>query len=260
MFTGIRSLRLILLALLLTLSGIDFIFATDRVITSCEHEIVFLPQSHAIDQEFFDFDVSYTEIDSVVASQLRTGHYIEDNKGVAVFSEQVVANDLDIAYLNFEDLNELKQKYTKLFPTGLPQDISELSDLQKREIHDNGAEFMEMIFGNLDKIYRVTPDQKTLDDLMKPIIAWYKGGLLEGKETPLAIEFLKYGKRERLALEQVNKYFANYPEKRRVILMFGAKHSFSFYPDLFPPECVYVPQSFMPYWSGKNRVGPYGFK
>jgi len=70
---------------------------------------------------------------------------------------------------------------------------------------------------------------------------------------------LVYKEREVEALRSVNEYFEANPNKFQAIILYGTNHSFDFYSDIFPKECISVPTEFQDVWKGRMRDGPHGF-
>ena len=116
-----------------------------------------------------------------------------------------------------------------------------------------------MIRGRTRVLHRVVEDEKSLNEIFDPIKRWFNTKPPPSVAYPPEIGRLVYGARERAALSQVQKYFAANNSQRDVILIYGSNHSFNFYPEEFPPECVIIPTEFRTDWGGRFRSGPEGF-
>lgn len=225
----------------------------------CNHKIIFLPKSHAIDS-MTALD-STQEIDNQVASsQFKIANFIENKfPKTPIFTEQASANDFSLEQIPSDKREALKKYYLTIFPTGLPEKFSDLNDIQKKKLVDNGGEFVQLIRGKAQQLHRVIEDKSELESIFGPIQEWFKSNPSRDKSYPPEIAEHVYGKREQAALNQVNKFFQTHPDEHYVILIFGSNHNFNFYPEQFPSSCISIPSEFQDDWKGRYRVGPEGF-
>jgi hypothetical protein len=223
----------------------------------CKQRIFFLPQSHDV-QNIPNAALAESDRREVAESQLKIVNYLERFPQRAVFSEQATTDDLDVSQFEPEMLAQLKSMISNVFPRGYNLDPKSLNEVQIKKLVDNGGEVIQMLRGRLSKIHRVLEDKETDDRIFEPILQWYSSHP-KGSPYPPEIARLIYGAREEEALRQIVKHFAANPHEREAVIIFGTNHSFSFYPDIFPPQCIEVPQEFRPEWTGRFRVGPEGF-
>lgn len=225
---------------------------------TCPHRVVFLPQSHAPDEDYYTSDRNVEMDEQVANSQLRIADYIERFPGVPVFSEQAGYRDFSLSTIPREKTAALRSYFSSIFPRGLPTS-SMMTAQQRQKLIDNGGDFVQLIRGKLSIIHKVVEDEETSNRLFAPINKWFASRPPANVPYPPEIGRLVYGEREKQALIQINKYFQNNPGQRDAILVYGANHNFGFYPEIFNPECVIVPPEFRSAWTGWFREGPGGF-
>jgi hypothetical protein len=140
-----------------------------------------------------------------------------------------------------------------VFPDGLPNDCNKMTDLQKIKMVGNGADFIELMRQKITVIHRVVEDDQAQEQLFAPVKKWFSlhPGAMQAYSSEIASVI--FDEREKLALQQINSYFAANPQQQDVILMYGSDHNFSLYPNLFPPQCVLVPFDFQKDWLGQSR-------
>lgn len=235
--------------LLLALQGPAQIFAAEP---ACAHRIIFLPQYHDLDVNLARAQTSIAERDRAIASQLKIANYLAEHADVPVFSEQL-ARDYVWAELPAGDRANITRYMTSIIPAGLPQEASKLSELQRKELLFSGGELVQFMRQVIPAVHRVVPNQQVLDEVMTPIQAWFKAHPGTMQSYSPRISRVIFDEREKLALEQVNLYFAKNSKETQAILIYGANHSFSVHPESFAPECITVPESFKQDWLGKTR-------
>lgn len=245
--TRLISLSCLVLSLLSSAAGAQ----------ECDHRVIFLPQTHPAD-EMTGVEMSESQNNLVAASQLKIARYIEQSPGIAVFSEQMSAKDLSLDLVPPDRAAALRALFDEIFPDGLPDNPYLLSDAQRKKLIDNGGDSVQLIRGKVDVLHRVVENKDDLDAIFNPIKNWFAANPGSGN-YPAEIGSLVYGARERAALGQIQSYFSQNPDEQDAILIFGANHSFTFYPEQFPPECVVVPAEFQADWLGRRRSGPEGF-
>lgn len=224
----------------------------------CKHRIVFLPQTHAAD-ELTGAQTSEEQNNRVAASQLKVASYIERFPQLPVFSEQAAAQDFSWEMVPQDKRTALRSMFNQIFPQGLPDSPYKLTEIQKQKLINNGGDFVQLIRGRTRVLHRVVENQQELDRIFDPIKAWFKTHPSRDVSYPPEIGSLVYGAREKAALSQVQKYFSQNPNQRDVILIYGSNHSFRFYPEDFPPQCIVIPPEFQSDWNGRLRSGPEGF-
>lgn len=217
----------------------------------CDRRIIFLPQTHAIDRETSG-STAKDEPLKVAASQLAIAKYIDTNPELPVFSEQTVSQTVVWKDLP-EQVKTKARNIAKLnFADGLPDSIDEATAAQISQLNDIDAASLELIREKIPAIYPVISPQDK-DQVFDPIKKWTRAN--PDKPWPPEIVKLVRDKRERLALQEILKFFKSHPHRRDVLLTFGSNHNFSIYPDLFDPACVFVPYEFHRVWYGKFRGG-----
>ncbi|MBK7844604.1 MAG: hypothetical protein IPJ71_13090 [Bdellovibrionales bacterium] len=224
----------------------------------CKHRIIFLPQSHP-PPEFAGVKMSDSQKNKIVESQLKVASYIGRFPQVPVFSEQVKDKDVSLDMLPADVRAGLKSYYNRIFPRGLPESPDALTDIQKQKLVDNGGEFVQLIRGRASVLHRVYENREASDEINDPIKRWLRTHDSSTDSYPPKIGSLVYGAREKAALTQVQNYFSQNAAQRDVILIYGSNHSFRFYPEQFPSECVIIPSEFQQDWAGRFRSGPEGF-
>lgn len=241
---------------ILTVAGI-FSFVCPAGAQVCQQRIYFLPQTHDV-QNIPNVVLPIEAYVEVAESQLKIVNYLDRFPRRPVFSEQASTASFDVSQFTPKVRAGLETMIRGVFPAGYDLDPRSLNEAQAKKLVDNGGEFIQMMRGRLSTIHRVLEDKQTGEEIFAPILEWYSA---HPKRTPYPPEIarLVYGEREREALKQVVKYFAANPKEHEAVLIFGKNHNFSFYPDIFPPQCVVVPSEFQEDWDGQFRAGPEGF-
>ncbi|HRO66949.1 MAG TPA: hypothetical protein PL182_05245 [Pseudobdellovibrionaceae bacterium] len=225
---------------------------------NCERKIIFLPQTHAPDEMASPAPDPDLDLE-IASSQLKVAQYLEKFPKTPVFSEQAAGNDFSMKLVPKETVKALRQLFAEqIFPHGLPGSPSRMTKIQRQKLIDNGGDFVQLIRGRADIIHKVVGNQDELNEIFDPIQKWFKQNR-PGTPYPPKIGALVYGARERAALVQINEHFALNPESKKVILIYGQNHSFKFYEDLFPSECIHIPPDFQADLRGRFRTGPEGF-
>lgn len=224
----------------------------------CKQRITFLPQTHAVDAMTGITDGNL-RLDDVAGSQLKIAQYLERFPRRPVFTEQLTEFDVNFSEAPSEERARLRDLMNTIFPYGLPQSAALLNQKQKEKLRDNGGEFIQMMRGQLQVLHKVVANKVELERLMSPIRDWFKTSPDLTREYPLKIRKLMWEAREKAALVEIKRYFERNPSDRDVILIYGANHSFDFYADVFPPECIRVPSEFQGDWNGRFRTSPTSF-
>ncbi len=257
LFNKIQILRLTSQFILWSFFGLSA--ANAQSVAGCEHQLIFLPQMHKID-EMTGLKLNENDVLKVAESQLRVAKYLETlTTSTIVFSEQVSTEDFIWSDIEENQKKEIENLAHAVFPNGLPADITSASSQQIKILYKRGAAFVQMIRGRLGRIHRVFEDQKQADSVVTPLKTWFATNPDLTKGYPPEIAELIYSKREEFALEQVNKKFLDNPDIKSAVLIYGGNHNFNFYPDLFPTSCISVPEEFQNFWPGSFRKGPHGF-
>jgi hypothetical protein len=195
----------------------------------------------------------------VADSQLKIIDYLDRFPQRPVFSEQATIEDLEDSQFTPETRKKLKAMIDGIFPQGYAyRPTQRLNETQVEKLVNNGGEVIQVMRGRLSKIHRVIEDKATDDRIFGPVLQWFSSHQ-RGTSYPTEIAKLIYGAREEEALKQIVKYFSANPKEHDAVIIFGKNHNFSFYPGIFPPECIVVPPEFRTDWQGRFRVGPEGF-
>lgn len=220
----------------------------------CKNRIIFLPQTHARDTQIFKHETTIENKDKVIESQFSITKYINENMYIPIFSESASVDK----NLDWNELTEVQKKKARefakmVFPKGLPNSLLELSTKEKSIFYEVDAASLFFIKEKIQRIYRViSPEDYEI--VYGEITKWINAN--PGKPWSSNIEKLVLETRERLALYEILKFFNKNSNQREVILIFGSNHNFSIYPDLFDPNCVIIPNQFLPIWYGKFRSVP----
>lgn len=251
---GLSSLLHILLSMTLT-----SVLPSLALAIECQHRILFVPQSHPVDENLTDHILTAEEKDSVAASQLKIAKLIERFQGVAVFTEQAGDEDYSLDSVSPESYAASKSAVRQAFPFGIPQKAEDLTFLQRQIFIEKGGGIIQLLRGKLNVLRRVIANEKAYREIFDPIQKWLETKPSIDESYPPEIGQLVFGARERAALTQIKKYFAKNPDQIYAILILGANHNLSFYTDIFPDECITLPQEFREDWTGRDRSGPEGF-
>lgn len=223
----------------------------------CRQRIYFLPQSHDV-KNIPNAALADSARRDVAKSQLKIVNFLDRFPQSPVFSEQATTTDLDSSQFTPAVLAQLKAMIDGVFPNGYTLNPENLNEEQVKKLVDNGGEVIQLMRGRLSTIHRVLEDKQTYDRIFGPTLQWFSAHP-SGTPYPPEIARLVYGAREEEALKQIVKYFAANPRQYNAVIIFGSNHNFSFYPDVFPPQCILVPPEFQKNWEGRYRVGPEGF-
>lgn len=221
------------------------LYANENV---CKHRILFVPQKHK--SVIPDQSGAYGQFSEEVSkSQFKIAKYIEKNSNLPVFSEQIDTN-ISLRDLSSEQLQKVASEVLKnTFNSGLPQSYSDLTLDEKRRLFSSGGDLVQLLLGKIDTLYKVVPNREVQDVIFKEVTdSLIKNPIAESDSGFFSkdseVYKLIYDKRERLALNEINNYFDKNPHQKEVILIYGGAHDFSRYPELFPSECVIVPDGF----------------
>ncbi len=234
------------------------LFVLPVLAEECPRRIVFLPESHMVDQ-ITGQKMAEDQFDPVAESQAKVARYIEGSSKTPVFTEHAAITDFDLENMPKEEVENLQALYTQLFPNGISPNYNVLTKEQKQSLIDVGGDFVQLIREKTRSLRHVIENEEELNKIYKPIVEWAKTNNVSEVPYPPEIGALAYGERERAALRQIKKYFDQNTNHTEVILVFGHDANFSFYPDLFDPKCISTPEEFLPDWRGEKRSGPKGF-
>lgn len=219
---------------------------------NCPQRIIFLPQYHNLDKNFAK-TLEPHELETIARSQFRIAKFIEANNQLPVFSEQAT-RDFVWAELPIPTRARLMSTMDMITPNGLPNRYEELDAEQKNKLIIEGGEFVQFMRGKVPVIHKTIESEEVFQKLYEPIRAWFQKNPGNMQSYSPEIKSIIYTQRERLALEQVQKYFDRNPQASEVILIYGANHNFNFYSDIFNPNCITVPRDFQKSWLGKSRT------
>jgi len=224
----------------------------------CKHRLIFIPQTHKLDS-MVNATLDESSKRRVAESQLRIANFIDEYPDIPVFSEQVSTEDFILSSLDPAMRAQGEQMVQALFPAPLITDPAQLTSAQVDLLYKRGAGFIQMFRGKTQHIHRVFENQAENDLIVNQLKAWFATNPDLEKGYPPEIAKLTYEDRERALLRQVNKFFAANPQERDVLVIFGANHSFMFYDDLFPSDCLLIPKVFTSFWTGAHRKNSLGF-
>ncbi|MGZ3770328.1 MAG: hypothetical protein ACXVCP_03080 [Bdellovibrio sp.] len=211
-------------------------------ISSCEHIIRFIPQTH-IDQ------LGNTMPDWMVAqmvgeSQFDIANILLQHPSDPVFAEGTY-HIIDLQWYkdNASDGMDTVQKYRNAFPNGIGQNFYELSYDQRYKLGVAGGDLTLLFLGQIKKIYPVATDAKEENEYFKEAQEWIRQHPGQDLQTDPKMNYIAMTRRERLALMQIKEFFSKNSSNRTVTLLFGANHNFKKYPDLFDPNCIETPNA-----------------
>lgn len=209
---------------------------------NCQNRIFFLPQTHANVLEG-GLQVAPENFDKTARSQFAIAKYLENHPGLPVFSEQV-SSDQKIETVS-EEFRKSAAQIKTMFPQGLPANFEDLSEQQADIIARAGGDAISFILRHAEKLHRVVENDQVQDDLIDQISSWSQKNP-NAITAPPEILNLVFKVRETMALEQINNYIKSNPAQRDLILIYGSAHTLTFktHPELFPAECIIVPEEF----------------
>ena len=213
---------------------------------TCKHRIIHLPQSHSTD---YAQRISVGQKDAIMESQFKIAQYIDRRPDLPVFSEQATESTISINDFSQDIQHKLLQKGASYFPNGLPENFTDLSDVQKEKLMSLGGEFIQVMRGKTKTLHSVVGSLERREKLYAPIDAWFKTVKPTTTGYPLEIAEIVYTEREREALNQIKNHLEKNPKQQDVILIYGANHDFTRHPDVFPSECVVIPDQFKKDWN-----------
>ena len=229
--------KLGLLVSVLSLVSVSSAFATQA--EECKHRILFLPVLQAGEGT----ESTAQELDAATKVQFDIAQYLSKHRDLPVFSERA-SSDLTMAGANADfqaDAKSLQQQ----FPRGLPEKFELLTKKQKTELLEAGGETASLILGNTPLIRRTFENEAIAKAHSEKIDKWIEKNPNAQEPSP-EIESLMYEKREKMALEQINKFFAAKPTQKDIVLTFSIDHreGFQMQEDLFPARCIVTPFEF----------------
>ena len=217
----------------LSLSGAPLVTPDSGV---CARSILFLPQLHE-DQLTGLNSAALTKM--ISQSQFAIATELFKHSNAPVFSEGTYAiMDLDWYRKNADDSESTIQKYKNAFPVGLPKSYSEMTVDQTYKIAKAGGDLTLLLLGLIPRIYPVATDATAEDNFFKISQAWLQAHPGHDFSEDPQMDYIAMTRRERLALQQVDDFFAKNQNQNEVILIFGSNHVFTKYPDLFDPKCI----------------------
>lgn len=210
---------------------------------SCKNRIFFLPQTHPTILGG-SLQIAPENFDKTARSQFAIAKYLENNKGVSVFSEQV-SSDQKVETMSAE-FKQTAAQIKEMFPGGLPAFYENLTDDQKNVIARAGGDAISFILRNTDMLHRVVENDQIQDQLIKQVSDYVQNNPYATSYSSPEIYNIIFNVRENLALDEINKYFQSNPLQRNVILIYGSDHYYSFltHSDKFPPKCILLPDEF----------------
>ncbi len=201
---------------------------------ACRHEILFLPQVHkfAVPGKTVQDDE-----EEAVLSQFRIASFLYANPQYPVFNESSGDKDRDWSDLKGA-LKPWVNYMARVFPNGRPPArYSELTQLQRKELLEQGGSGVIYKLGWIAKLHNVPRAGSALTELLNRVDEGLKGK--DGDdEIPLDILELITTVRERMVLEDIRNYFIANPKQKKIVLVFGAGHDFRRHRDLFRPQCI----------------------
>lgn len=216
----------------------------NKASNTCAQRIIFLPQTHpSILGE--QLSIAAQDYERTARSQFSIAKFLEKNPGIPVFSEQV-STDQKVETVS-QEFKDTAAVIKTMFPEGLPQTYEALSDEQRDVIARAGGDSISFILRNTDMLHRVVENDKIQDDLINRVKDWAQNYPTAYGYSPEIYNII-FNVRERLALDQINKYFKNNPQQRDVILIYGSDHTYSFrsHNDKFKADCFTIPEEFIP--------------
>jgi hypothetical protein len=154
----------------------------------------------------------------VARSQFKLAKFILANPDFEVFSEELCKD------LTFESLKNSASDFDvdSIFSNGIPNEYSEIKDLQKQCLAKLGASRVLFYLGYLKNVHKVIECKKIIK-----IRQDYEMLLKEsnGIETP-HIKYLIHTKREAALAKEVNSFLESNPGKK-ILIVFGAGHELS---------------------------------
>lgn len=231
-------IRLKILLSLIILSTVSPSWAKTRPI--CSRLIYILPQSH-VDE------MTSTDDDEIVESQLLIGHYLLKNRKLPVFAEGL---DQELHLEEIEASPRFEQQrraYRAAFPKGLPSSVKSMSVEQKEKIVDYGGVYSTLLLiGKLSFVGPTVTDKERDNRLFQAYKQWRLGNPGQsGVNDPYWSKII-LDERERDALTNISSYFSRHPKVSEAILVFGGLHDFKRHHDLFPSQCIRVIKSVGP--------------
>lgn len=231
------------------ISSIDILNSDQKeLFKQCNQKILFLPQAHNTKYALIK---SLDDTNEIASSQLQIARFLQDYNDPNIFTEQLTTFDVRKSDFTSEELKELKNMMSNVFPEGLPESVDLLTSIQKEKLINNGGEFINFFLENTTQLRRVVKDKKSFHMLFDPINEWYNSS--PQKTYPKYLAKIIYDEREKHALNLIANFFNENKEEELAILIFGANHNFSRFPNIFPTQCIFVPKQFQERWSGKDK-------
>lgn len=222
-----------------------FLFNTvayGQSVSDCKHRILLLPQTHATG--LGGSQATLKNADKTARSQFAIAKYLEKNKDIPVFSEQI-STDLTVQTVS-PDFKKAAAQTKSMFPNGLPSNFDGLTAEQKDIIARTGGDAISFILRNTDKLHRVVENDQIQDQLIGKILALAQQKNPYATTPPPELVDTIFNVRENMALDQINNYIKSNRQQRDVILIYGSDHSYGFlsHSDKFPAQCILIPYEF----------------
>lgn len=210
--------------------------------SDCAHRILLIPQTHATVLSG-SLQVIPENANKTIRSQFAIAKYLEKNKNLPVFSEQV-STDATVQTVSVE-FRRLANQIRALFPSGLPIQFDQLTDTQKDVLAKAGGDAISFILHNTERLHRVVENDQIENEIIGKVSNWARNNPYATTEPP-EIKNLIFDVREQLALEQINNFFHSNPGLKDAVLIFGSDHSQSFktHVNKFAPRCIFIPAEF----------------
>lgn len=190
--------------------------------------IVYLPQFHWRPE----FEGNPEITDSVARSQFAIAQAILKDKDRTVFQERLYD---DVSEKDLQS-SQMVSVVKMIFPQGMPTSYSNLNDLQKKLLAEEGAAFVLMYLGEIKEIRKTFASKEQSNAIDQAIEAEAKpyGGLARAVQLRVeSVMTLIFKKRDEAAVAEVNSYLRKNPGKK-IFLVFGGAHDFTpYFPDNF---------------------------
>lgn len=221
----------------------------------CPRTIIFLPQVHPdqLDTGNVAKEVDREMLNQSSHDQYLIAEYLEHHKGIPVFSEATYSQITLPWYLHHADhASETVQRYQTAFSKGLPDSFDDMTADQKWMLAQAGGDLTLLFLNELPAIHAVAPSAGVEYQYFAYAQEWIKNHPGQDLFKDSFFHWIGVTRRERIALGEIGEYFKNHPQNDSAILIFGANHNFQRYPTLFAPQCVLIPQQFLPIYNGRS--------
>lgn len=220
-------------------SSVCIFVAASAQAEDCKHRLHFLPVLQPMEGE----NGVIANLESAAKVQFDIAHYLAKHKDLPVFSEQVWSDKSMKA--TTPEFEAAAKEARSSFPSGLPAKYEQLTKDQKILLTNAGGDTVNLILGTTPLLRRTMEDEKSAETYFGKIQKWMEKNPSAQEPSP-EIESLMFEKRDALALDQVNEYFAANPTQKDAALVFGIEHleSFQRLESKFPSRCIVLPFEF----------------